>query len=571
MAYSISGGVIINDSRALVGVSTASMTDVLYTSGNIIQSGVSSITAPAMFIAIGSENVAVATVTSGGGGEFTDLIISNDLTVSGSLVLTNADITGSIIPDTDSAYDLGSDAVRWANVYGDAGNFSGALTVADGLAVDGAISGNAGIITTGDLATGDVALNNAALAGWLSVGSTATVAGAARLDSTLQFGAAGQAINEISIDGSFADDSDSAVPTEKAIKTYVDAAILETGGTLNIGGDAASTGSVDISSQTFSIVGTSLEVETSAADQTITIGLPDDVTIGDSLTVTGDATFNGNIAGDAATEVTGIATITVSGGVAAGSFYGDGAGLTNVVASSVDLTGTDVTASTLVLDGVGIALTATGGDFSTLVTSATLDVGTDLTVTGDINANGDIVGDTATEISGIATVTVSGGVVAGNFYGDGSNLTNISSDDVLLTDAGSATQVHYIPFALNATGNEGLKTDADSGEALTYVPDTGVLSAKEFNTLSDARYKADIESIEGAMDKLNNLRGVEYNWKSNGEASVGVIAQEVAAVYPQLTTETEERLSVNYNGLVGLLIQAVKELSAEVEELKSRK
>ena len=565
MAYSISGGVIINDSRALVGVSTASMTDVLYTSGNIIQSGLSSVTAPAMFIAIGSENVAVATVTSGGGGTFTDLILT------GSLDISSGDVKGSLLPDTDSTYDIGSDALRWATVYGDAGNFNAGLTVVGGLAVDGAISGNAGIVTTGDLGTGEVDLNNAALAGWLSVGSTATVTGAARLDSTLQFGAAGQAINEFSIDGTFADDSDTAVPTEKAVKTYVDAAILETGGTLNIGGDAASTGSVDISSQTFSIVGTSLEVETSAADQTITIGLPDAVTIADSLTVTGDATFNGNIAGDAATEVTGIATITVSGGVAAGFFYGDGAGLTNVVASSVDLSGTNVTASTLVLDGVGIALTATGGDFDTLVTSATLQVGTDLTVTGDINANGNIVGDAATEISGIATVTVSGGVVAANFYGNGSNLTNISSDDVLLTDAGSSATTHFIPFAANATGNEGLKTDADSGEALTYVPSTGVLSAKEFDTLSDARYKADIETIEGAMAKVNNLRGVEYNWKSNGDASVGVIAQEVQAVYPQLTTESEERLSVNYNGLVGLLIQAVKELSAEVEELKSRK
>lgn len=570
MAYSISGGVIINDSRALVGVSTASLTDVLYTSGNIIQSGVSSITAPGIFIAIGGENVAVATVTSGGGGEFTDLIISNDLTVSGSLVLTNADITGSIIPDTDSAYDLGSDAVRWANVYGDAGNFNAGLTVAGGLSVDGAISGNSGIVTTGDLATDDTALNNAALAGWLSVGSTATIAGAARLDTSLQFGAAGQAITEFSIDGTLADDSDAAVPTEKAVKTYVDTKIAETGGTLTFG-DGTSTGTVDISSETLAIVGTSLEIETSASGQTLTIGLPDAVTIGDSLTVTGDATFNGNIAGDAATEISGIATITVSGGVAAGFFYGNGAGLTNVVASSVDLSGTDVTASTLVLDGVGVALTATGGDFTTLVTSSTLEVGTDLTVTGDINANGNIVGDAATEISGIATVTVSGGVVAGNFYGDGSNLTNISSDDVLLTDAGSSNATHFIPFAAAATGNEGLKTDADSGEALTYVPDTGVLSAKEFDTLSDARYKADIETIEGAMDKLNNLRGVEYNWKSNGDASVGVIAQEVQAVYPQLTTESEERLSVNYNGLVGLLIQAVKELSAEVEELKSRK
>ena len=302
MAYSISGGVIINDSRALIGVSTASMTDVLYTSGNIIQSGVSSITAPAMFIAIGSENVAVATVTSGGGGEFTDLIISNDLTVSGSLVLTNADITGSIIPDTDSAYDLGSDAVRWANVYGDAGNFNAGLTVAGGLSVDGAISGNSGIVTTGDLATGESELNNAALAGWLSVGSTATIAGAARLDTSLQFGAAGQAITEFSIDGTFTGAADSAVPTELAVKTYVDAQISETGGTLTFG-DGTSTGTVDISSETLAIVGTSLEVETSASGQTLTIGLPDAVTIGDSLTVTGDATFNGNIAGDTATEI----------------------------------------------------------------------------------------------------------------------------------------------------------------------------------------------------------------------------------------------------------------------------
>jgi hypothetical protein len=69
---------------------------------------------------------------------------------------------------------------------------------------------------------------------------------------------------------------------------------------------------------------------------------------------------------------------------------------------------------------------------------------------------------------------------------------------------------------------------------------------------------------------LNQLRGVKFTWKENDEKSVGVIAQEVEAILPELVKGEEGDKSVNYSGLVGVLIEAVKELSARVEELENK-
>ena len=90
------------------------------------------------------------------------------------------------------------------------------------------------------------------------------------------------------------------------------------------------------------------------------------------------------------------------------------------------------------------------------------------------------------------------------------------------------------------------------------------------NSLSDIRFKDNVETIDGAVAKLQQLRGVEFDWKHTPGSSVGVIAQEVQEVYPQLVTEGEEKITVNYNGLVGLLIQAVKEQADEIAALKEK-
>lgn len=88
---------------------------------------------------------------------------------------------------------------------------------------------------------------------------------------------------------------------------------------------------------------------------------------------------------------------------------------------------------------------------------------------------------------------------------------------------------------------------------------------------SDIRLKKDIELIPDALDKVCALRGVTYERIDSGERQTGVIAQEVQAVLPEAVmtmTDEQQTLSVAYGNLVGLLIEAIKELKAEVDVLK---
>ena len=87
---------------------------------------------------------------------------------------------------------------------------------------------------------------------------------------------------------------------------------------------------------------------------------------------------------------------------------------------------------------------------------------------------------------------------------------------------------------------------------------------------SDERLKENIKPIGNAVDKVKQLRGVTYDWKETGKASVGVIAQEVEAVFPELVVENEEYKSVDYGKLTSVLIEAIKEQQAQIDELKAK-
>ena len=89
---------------------------------------------------------------------------------------------------------------------------------------------------------------------------------------------------------------------------------------------------------------------------------------------------------------------------------------------------------------------------------------------------------------------------------------------------------------------------------------------------SDASLKTNIQTIPNALDDILKLRGVEFNWKKDGSLGLGVIAQEVEAVYPQLvqTDKTTGLKSVEYGSLVAPIIEAVKELADKVVSLAAR-
>jgi len=90
------------------------------------------------------------------------------------------------------------------------------------------------------------------------------------------------------------------------------------------------------------------------------------------------------------------------------------------------------------------------------------------------------------------------------------------------------------------------------------------------NSTSDINLKDNIQIIDNSLDKIIRIEGVNFSWKKTGEESAGVIAQNVEEVLPQLIANGSDGFkSVNYNGLVGVLIEAVKELKKEIDELKS--
>jgi hypothetical protein len=90
---------------------------------------------------------------------------------------------------------------------------------------------------------------------------------------------------------------------------------------------------------------------------------------------------------------------------------------------------------------------------------------------------------------------------------------------------------------------------------------------------SDERVKENIQTLEGALDKVLKLRGVSYNRKDTDDKSVkiGVIAQEILKVVPEVVNQDANgTYGVAYGNIVGLLIEALKEQQAQINELKKR-
>ena len=97
----------------------------------------------------------------------------------------------------------------------------------------------------------------------------------------------------------------------------------------------------------------------------------------------------------------------------------------------------------------------------------------------------------------------------------------------------------------------------------------GVVTATDFNSASDLSLKTNIQSISNPIDKILQINGVTFNWRESNKPSVGIIAQEIEKVFPELVNG-ENPKTVNYNGLIGLLIECVKEQQTEINNLKDR-
>ena len=137
-----------------------------------------------------------------------------------------------------------------------------------------------------------------------------------------------------------------------------------------------------------------------------------------------------------------------------------------------------------------------------------------------------------------------------------------------LADDTSTDASFYLTFVNSTTGAKTVKV---SSTKLYFNPSTGQLNSTNYNSLSDASLKINRSQITDAVTTVNGLSGVEFNWKENGIKSSGVIAQELEKILPHLVSEDKDGVkSVNYQGIIAYLIEAVKELDARVKSLEDK-
>ena len=149
-----------------------------------------------------------------------------------------------------------------------------------------------------------------------------------------------------------------------------------------------------------------------------------------------------------------------------------------------------------------------------------------------------------------------------------STTTDLTSDVTgVLPVANGGTGVSSITANKLLTGNGTSAMTVESG--LTYDGSTftvsGTVSATEVTATSDERLKSNIQTIDNALDKVMSMRGVTYTMQA--EKGTGVIAQEVEKILPEVVVDNEYK-SVAYGNMVGVLIEAIKDLKKEIDEHK---
>ena len=97
--------------------------------------------------------------------------------------------------------------------------------------------------------------------------------------------------------------------------------------------------------------------------------------------------------------------------------------------------------------------------------------------------------------------------------------------------------------------------------------------ADAWTVYGSKRWKTNIKPIEGALEKVARLQGVSFIWKADDKPGIGLIAEDVGEVFPEVVTYEKNGVdaeSLDYDHLTAVLVEAVKELKAENEELRNR-
>jgi len=265
---------------------------------------------------------------------------------------------------------------------------------------------------------------------------------------------------------------------------------------------------------------------------------------------------------------------------------------------ATDTTISRVSAGVVAIEGVNVVTTSS----TDTLTNKTIAAGSN-TISGLTNSN--LSGTAAITNANLANSTISGVALGSNLGAltistglsgssyNGSSAVTISIDSTVTTLTGTqtltnktltsptlTTPVLGTPASgtlTNCTGLPNSATTATSANTASAIVardssgnfTAGTITCTDLNSTSDIGLKEHIHSIEDPLGKVLQINGVGFRWKDTKEDSIGVIAQDIEEILPELVKNNDHIKTVNYNGLIGVLIEAVKEQQRQIEELKS--
>ena len=351
-------------------------------------------------------------------------------------------------------------------------------------------------------------------------------------------------------------------------------------GQLNVsGGNVTASGSITSST---SLISTGTLAITGAA------------TFSSTLAVTGTTTLSGALNVSGATALAsnglnvGLGQLAVSSGNVSMSGNLGVTGTFSSGAASLGSTLNVVGATTLASNGLNVGsgqLQVSGGN---VLANGSLSVSSNGSFGGTLGVTGAATFSSTMAVTGAATFSSNVTVATPSSGGHATTKTYVDNADNLKlsltggTMSGGLTIQNTAPTITMADTDNGTFSIHCNSALIGFLGTAGGWISRTDNSgnftatgnvtaYSDERIKDNIHTIEYAIDRVRALRGVYYTRKDTGAPGVGVIAQEVQSVFPEVVQEHSDGiLSVAYGNLVGVLIEAVKELADRVEELEYR-
>ena len=527
--------------------------------------------------------------------------------------------SGGIFPTSNSsATSLGSATQRWV-LNANTGSFSGAVSGITTLAAGNTtITGFANVtstiqggssLTIAGAASGitTLAAGNTTVTGFANItstiqgGSSLTIAGAASGITTLAagnttitgFANASVSVNSalLTVGTNFVANTTGAyhTGTVNAVSFTTTNFIANTTGAYPLSNTAGTAlGSATqrwvLNANTGSFAGAVSGITTLAAGNTTITGFANASVSVNSALLTVGTSFIANTTGAYHTGTVNAASFTTTNFIAnttgsyplsnsAGTALGSSTQRWVLNANTISASGLINGSSGLIITGtanVSVAFNlgssfianTTGAYHTGLVNAASLDIGSSGFIA---NSTAIVLGEPVTANGTTGTsgqVLTSNGTVGTPYWS-----TVSAGGTVTVVDDTSTNGTRYIAFANQTSGT--LSSAYVDSTGLTFNPSTGTVAAAIFSATSDERLKSDIKIVGDPVEKIKSLKGVNFTYAASNTRSIGVIAQDVELQMPELVDiNSEGYRQVNYNGIIGVLIEAVKQQQKEIDGLK---